>query len=164
MSAKDRRSHAQKRKAKLAKRAQRRSTEPQPYSGTKYQTERWVPHVYRTELPIYEAIVLSRRGLTDAQVRAALVNLIEHLRAGQPPLLPEDAPEVLFAPGNEVPYLVWNIRRHWCSLFEEQSAVPVADLIGILRTLLHSIEAHAWNTGADRGYVAFLYDFMQQRW
>jgi hypothetical protein len=123
-----------------------------------------VPYVFRTELPIYEAIVLSHRTLTNAQVRDALVKLIEHLRAGHPALLSEDAPDVPFAPGNEVEYLVWNIRRHWRLLMAAQGPVAVTDLIGILRTLLNSIEAHAWNTGIDRGYVVFLYDFMQRMW
>jgi hypothetical protein len=161
--AKDRRSRDQKRKAKLAKRAQKQApTEPLPYSGRKYQAEGWVPHVYQTERAIYEAIVLSKRRLTNAQVKAALVQLIGQLREGLPALLPEDAPEVSFAAGSEVEFLVWNIRRHWRMLFQEEGPVSSHDLVGILRTLLHSIEARAWHTGPDRGYVAFLESFMQR--
>ena len=33
---------------------------------------------------------------------------------------------------------------------------------GVLRTLLHSIEAHEWNTGRSRGYVAFLEKFIEE--
>jgi hypothetical protein len=74
MSAKD--AHRQqKRQAKLAKRTRKErdrkrvSAEPQPYSGRKYHTDRWVPHVYQTELAIYEGIMLSGRQLTNDQVR-----------------------------------------------------------------------------------------------
>jgi hypothetical protein len=162
--AKDRRSRDQKRKAKLTRRTDRqRGDGPQPYAGKKYQGQRWVPHVYQTELAVYEAVLRSGRGLTNVQVRAAFVELIEHLRRGLSPLLPPDALAVPFAPGNEVHFLVWNIRRHWGLLFEEQGPVDPEDLIGILRTLLFSIEAQAWARGKDRGYVDFLYHFMQQR-
>ena len=122
-----------------------------------------MPHVYQTELAIYEAIVLSGRRLTNEQVRAALVWLIKHLRSGQPAPLAEDEPEVAFAVGNEVEFLVWNIRQHWGILFQEQGPVRDDDLVGILRTLLNSIVAHAWQTGPSRGYVAFLDGFMQRR-
>jgi hypothetical protein len=163
MGGRNRQSRDQKRKAKLAERAKRHAPSgPEPYEGTKYQAEGWTPHVYRTELPVYEAIVLSQRRLTNEQVREAFVRLIAHLRAGEHALLPEDAPEVPFAPGGEVEFLIWNIRRHWRELVKEQGPVATADLIGILRTLLHSIEAHAWNTGPEHGYVAFLYDFLRR--
>src|SRR5262249_19283838 len=40
--------------------------------------------------------------------------------------------------------------------------VATEDLVGILRTLLNSIEAHGWNTGAGRGYVSFLVGVMER--
>ena len=163
MSGKDRRSHDQKRKAKLSKRAAKQPpAEPTPYSGAKYRADRWAPQVYETELAVYETIRLSGRLLTNAQVKTAFVQLIGQLRKGVPAALPDGEPEVTFAAGNEVEFLVWNIRRHWRILFQEKGPVSKEDLIGILRTLLYSIEAHAWNTGVARGYVSFLEDFMQR--
>lgn len=161
--AKDRRSRDQKRKAKLTERSKRH---PQPeklaYSGEKYRADFWAYHVYQTERAVYETICLSNRTLTNAQVEAAFVELIKELRAGAPATLPTDAPEVAYASGNEVAYLKWNIRRHWGLLFEEVGPVAGSDLVGILRTLLYSIEAQAWARGAARGYVDFLYHFMQE--
>ena len=157
----------QKRRAKLAKRARKErsrrqsSTSPLPYAGRKYQSERWVPHVYQTELAICETIAHSDGRLTNEQVEAALVRLIDNLRRGLPPALPDGEPEVPFAAGQEVEFLVWNIRRHWRELFDDEGPVSRDDLVGILRTLLHSIEAHAWNTGPHRGYVDFLASFMR---
>jgi hypothetical protein len=161
MCARDRRSHDQKRKAKLAKRAEKQeSTGVTPYSGRTYQSSAWTPHVYATESAIYEGIVQSQRRLTNEQVGKALVQLVLGLRKGLSPIPTEGEPEVPFAEGNEVAFLVWNIRRHWGLLFQERGPVATDDLIGILRTLLNSIEAHAWNTGPRLGYVDFLWKFM----
>jgi hypothetical protein len=159
--AKDRRSRDQKRKAKLTERARKQTAnEPLAYSGRKYQAPKWVPYVYQTERAIYETILLANRRLLNEQVEAALVQLISYLRAHHPPLLAADAPEVVFAAGHEIDYLVWNIRRHWQLAIDEAGPIDPKDLVGILRTLLHSIEAHAWHRGPERGYVSFLQDFM----
>jgi hypothetical protein len=159
-------SRDQRRKEKLAERSKRARERPedasQPYAGTKYQAERWVPYVLETEQAVYEAILVSGRRLSNDQVQAAFTSLIQHLRDGQPPLLGDDPIDVPFAAGAEVEFLVYNIRRHWAVVFERAGFVNTEDLIGILRTLLHSMKAHAWNTGRDRGYVAFLYKFMSE--
>ena len=76
-------------------------------------------------------------------------------------MLPEDDEGAVFAPGREIDYLIWTIRRSWGVLFRKYGPTDTADLIGILGTLLNSIEAHAWNTGASKGYVAFLVSFME---
>jgi len=159
---KDSQSHAQKRKAKLAKRGRRPVIDLTPLAGNTYQRDRWLPDVYETELAVYEAIRLSERCLKNDQVRAAFIHLIRDLGSGKPALLDPAEPEVPFAPGREVEFLVWNIRRHWGALFAEKGPVHVEHLIGILRTLLHSVEAHAWHTGPDQGYVAFLENFIER--
>ena len=105
--------------------------------------------------------MLSGRRLTNEQVKQALVQLIHELRGGVTPVVAEDEPELPFAVGQEVEFLVGNFRRHWRVLFNEQGPVQRDDLIGVLRTLLHSIEAHAWNTGRGRGYVDFLSSFLR---
>jgi hypothetical protein len=161
--AKDRRSRDQKRKAKLTERTRRRGpVESLAYHGTTYQADEWVAHVFETEKAVYEAIKLSQGHLTNEQVREAFVQLIEELRKGQPGPLADGEAEVVFSAGKEREYIVWNIRRHWRILVEEVGPVAVDDLIGILRTLLGSIEAHGWNTGPGRGYVSFLVGFMER--
>jgi len=155
-------SHDQRRKLKLAQERRKRSPgDHTPFTGRKYQASKWVPHVFRTERGIYETIQLTRRRLTNEQVRAGLIWLIDHLHRGDAATLPENESDFTYSPGHEVAFLVWNIRRHWGELFEEEGPVSSRDLIGILRTLLNSIKAHAWNTGPDKGYVAFLEEFMQ---
>src|SRR4051812_3582066 len=160
---KDRRSKDQKRKAKLAERAKRSGGElTTPYEGAKYRAPAWVVPVEATERAVYETILLSERRLTNDQVQTAFLRLIDRLRKGQPTLLTEDEPEIAFAPGAEVDFLVWNIRRHWGTLFQAFGPVSTADLIGILRTLLYSIKAQAWHSGASLGYVHFLYGFFRR--
>ncbi|MGL4552976.1 MAG: hypothetical protein ACRC33_17510, partial [Gemmataceae bacterium] len=149
-------------KAKLADRGRRarRADQSLAYDGDKYKAPRWVPHLHATEYAIYEGIVLSERRLTNGHVELALTDLVLRLRDGIPPLLPDDAPAVTFRPGDEVAFLTWNIREAWRGLIEREGPVATDDLIGILRTLLHSMEAHARHTGPDLGYVAFLDGFI----
>jgi hypothetical protein len=162
--AKDKRSRDQKRKAKLALRARKQtgSHSIEPYTGRKYQQPHWTPLVFATELPIYEVIQTSDRRLTNETVQAALSQLVLGLRGGLPPTLSPDElqPDVVI--GAEAPFLIWNIRRHWTTFFQREHTVAVPDLVGVLRTLLNSIQAHQWNTGRDHGYVAFLDKFMER--
>lgn len=162
--AKDRRSKDQKRKAKLQARAKRdREVEYlTPYEGRKYHAASWVPAVYATERAVYEASELSRHTLTNEQVESAFVLLLEHLHEKGPPLLDDDAPSVPLQPGTEAFFVCWNIRRHWGEFFRTNGPVSSHDLTGILRTLLASLEIHNWRTGAARGYLEFLREFMQE--
>jgi hypothetical protein len=162
--AKDRRSRDQKRKAKLAQRAHKHKTlEVEPYEGTKYQQDAWTPLVYATEKAIYEVILQTVRQLTNDEVEKAFVDLVLALRRGLAPALSPEEAEPELVVGQASANVVWNIRRHWTEYFASFGNVAVADLIGILRTLLFSIEAHQANTGRRRGYVAFLQGFLEER-
>ena len=156
-------SRDQKRKAKLAEREKRsRAVEVfTPYSGHKYYSDHWTPVVYATERGIYDVILESKRALTNAQVGRALELLIDHLRSGGPPAIGNEEAAVPFSTGNAAECVFYNIRRSWRQMIDEGRVVAAADLIGIARTLLYSIEAHGSKTGQARGYVAFLEDFLQ---
>jgi hypothetical protein len=163
--AKDKRSHDQKRKAKLAERARKNksSSAVEPYEGTKYQQDEWTPLVYATEKAIYEVILQTERKLTNDEVKKAFEQLVLQLRAGLAPALAADETEPTLQVGQASDSVVWNIRRHWGEFFDAYGSVAVADLVGVLRTLLHSIQAHQWNTGRQHGYVAFLQKFLEER-
>jgi hypothetical protein len=158
-------SRDQKRRAKLAKREKKeaRSEWLTPYSGQKYQTPEWDKHVLLTEIAIYETIKIYKHSLTNGHVKAALVSLIVLIREGNPAILPENARGVIPVPGSEVDFLIWNIRLHWQILVERVGPVRTEDFVGILRTLLHSLQAHARNTGEHRGYVHFIEGFLGGR-
>jgi len=160
--AKDRRSRDQKRKAKLRKERKRQQLAAvTPYEGSKYQSEDWIPAVFRTELGIYEVLLDSNRTLSNRTVETALIDLVTDLRDGAPPFLTDDDdPDMEYSKETEREFLNWNIRRNWETLFDESGPIPNEDLIGILRTLLNSIQMHAWNTGPSMGYVHFLHNLM----
>lgn len=155
-------SRDQKRKAKLTERSKKsREREVfQPYSGTRYHSDAWVPVVFATEKSIHDVIVESKRSVTNSHVKQALLLLIEHLHRGGPAVLGDGEPEVLFTSSAIPERVFFKIRQAWSSLADSGRVVVSADLIGILRTLLFSLEAHAFKTGESRGYVAFLEEFI----
>src|SRR5438128_2410486 len=111
---KNRLSHDQKRKAKLAKEAKKRSAVTvRPYEGEKYRADSWLPCVCETELGVYDAIIASHRTLSNRTVHAAFVDLVLALRDGLSPTLTDDEPEVLYTQETQREFIVWNIRRHW---------------------------------------------------
>jgi hypothetical protein len=157
----DRLSRDQKRKAKLKKKAQRSGKhESLAYHGKKYQAVEYVPIVHQTEIGIYESYVVSGRTLTDDGVEASLEELIGELREGPRQLTSElddvaddDAPEDL---------TIWSIRQRWQMLAERNALPGRDDLIGILRTLLHSLEIRRSMAMNSRGYLHFLEGFMKE--
>ncbi len=157
-------SRDQKRKAKLAERDQR-SRELEvftPYSGRKYHAGSWSPVVFATEQAIHDVILESKRELINSHVQKALVLLIDHLRNGGPPGIGDEEEIVPYSTGHAAESVFFNVREAWRTLADNGQVVAVSDFIGIARTLLHSIEAHARNTSRPGGYVRFLEGFIPQ--
>ena len=156
-------SRDQKRKAKLARRPDRPGSKSVlAYEGKKYRSDELVPVVFRTEVAIYEADEMQDRCLTDRTVQAALENLVRQMRAGPLPPLEQTTDVIEVKTGAEEDFLIWNIRRNWQILFEEDNEPhPGKDnLIGVLRTLLNSM--HFWGSPSpqSRGYLAFVEGFV----
>jgi hypothetical protein len=150
-------SHDQKRKIKLKKEAERsRKHESMAYHGKKYQTAEWVPIINRTEIGIYESWVISDYGFDDADVEAAIEQLILELRARALPNPSEPS---------EIPvydnFLIPNIRRNWQDFAEKASLPAKDDLIGVLRTILSSLETRRSMALHPQGYLRFLDEFMK---
>jgi hypothetical protein len=155
-------SRDQKRKAKLAKKAKRH--EPHldlAYQGNKYKTPELSPVFYEAELAIHEADVAMDRSLTDRTVANALTLIVLQLRQGSLPALPES---VVLEPTEESARIlvIANIRRNWSRLFESAHRPGTATLIGVLRTLLGSIETWGTPSRQSRGYLAFVEGFIHQ--
>jgi hypothetical protein len=163
MAKKDRRSRDQKRKAKLAKEARRArgTTSSLAYTGNKYKTEEYVPLMFRTELAIHEADVMTGRELTDQAVRGALEKLVIQLRRGALPP-PDRRDEVQHVKGQEEDLLLWNLRRNWEILFDEGQTWGQTALIGVLRTILGSVNTWSSPSARSRGYLQFLEGFLKQ--
>jgi hypothetical protein len=160
---KNRLSHDQKRKAKLKKRAERSPRrESLAYEGNKYKTAEFVLPLFRTEFGIFTAYVMSDRTMTDASVVAALELLIERLRAGNLPPPPEANERRIPADLDDEDGIIWHIRDHWQMLAEAGSLPRRADLVGILRTILNSVEIWHAKGILSQGYLRYLEGFMKQ--
>jgi hypothetical protein len=162
--AKKRLSHDQKRKAKLAKRARKSppaTTSSLAYTGNKYKTEEYAPVMHATETGIYQAYVVTDRQLTDRAVRQALEKLVTQMRAGQLPPF-DDSAEVQYVRGEEVDLVIHFIRSNWNHLFEYQPHPGTEALIGILRTLLGSVDNWSTPSPSSRGYLNFVEGFLRK--
>ncbi len=148
-------------KKRKAERERRRQT-PQPlaYRGNKYKNNKFLPLIFSTESGIYESFVMSDRKITDHDVRAALEGLIREIRGGTL-VFPSQrqASEHPDAEGGES-LIVWNIRRHWDESSEGEPFPGRDNLIGILRTILGSIDVWGNISPTSRGYLRYLEGFM----
>jgi hypothetical protein len=162
MGKNNRLSHDQKRKAKLKKRAARsRNHESLAYTGQKYKTDEYASIFYRTEVGIYESYVMCDRKLTDNEVEAAIERLVRQMREGPlPPLTETNA--VTLTEGGEEDLVIENIRRNWRIMEEQQSFPGRDDLVGVLRTILHSISVWRSQSLHSRGYLHYIEGFLKK--
>jgi hypothetical protein len=161
--AKDRRSRDQKRKAKLAKKQQKaRQSVSLAYLGEKYKTDELVPTWLATETAIYEAYVMLDRKLLDQTVVAAVEALIKPLRAGTLPPLEDDG-TLHIREGQEQDLVMQNIRRHWALHFEKEWKPPRDKLIGVLRTILGSIEKVRAPGPRSQSYMRHIAGFLTKQ-
>ena len=162
MSKRDNQSRDQRRKAKLKKRAERsRKHESLAYAGGKYKTDEYAPIFYRTEVGIYESYVMCDRELADVEVERAIERLVIRMREGPLPP-PSEAGVLTLTEGGEEDFIISNIRRNW-RIMEEKGALPGRDdLIGLLRTILHSIEVWRSQSLHSQGYLRYIEGFMKK--
>jgi hypothetical protein len=154
-------SRSQKRKKKLQKRGSGQPRRSLAYHGNKYKNEKHIMAMMRAETGILECYVMTDRQLTDGEVKAALIQLIGDLRRRgyQPAELLE---VVTVEPETYVDLVIWNIRRNWDDLFGEQPRHSNADLVGILRTILSSVETWATPSPDSQGYLNYIEGFLAQ--
>jgi hypothetical protein len=160
--AKKRLSRDQKRKVKLAKRAQKEhKASSLAYTGNKYKTDALSDVYLATETAIFESFVMTNRELTDDMVEAALERLVHHLRdADLPPFDLTKTIEV--TPGLETDLVIDNIRRNWHQLFEQRQNPGTEQMVGAVRTLLGSIDVWRTPGKSSRGYLRFVEGFVRK--
>ena len=161
--AKDRRSRNQKRKAKLAKRTRKNpETRSLAYSGKKYRKPEFVPLILAVETAILEAYVMSERELVDQQVVDALTRMITDLRHGGRPI--ETQPELddqSAASTDFHSFLIPNIRSHLDHALNQLGTCSTDLQVGILRTVLGSIETWTTSGHASQGYLGYIERFLK---
>lgn len=140
----------------------RRKPVSQAYQGNKYRNEDTVPLLFQTEIGIYESFVISDRRITDHDVRRALERLIREVRGGNGCISSGSVPDGLAEQGNEENLIAGNIRQHWEEYAEKEPFPGNGKLIGMLRTILGSIETWGNISPTSRGYLRYLEGFMDK--
>jgi len=161
--AKDRRTRDQKRKKKLEERKRKaRQSKSMAYMGEKYKTEELVPTWMHTEIGIYETFVMTERQLLDQTVVTALEGLIRKVRVGALPPL-EDKSVIDYEVGGEEDLVIENIRRNWERHFADEWKPPRDKLVGVLRTILGSIEKVRAPGPRSQSYMRHIEGFLTKK-
>jgi hypothetical protein len=161
--AKDRRTRDQKRKKMLEERKRKeRQAESLAYMGKKYQTDELIPTWMKTEVGIYETYVMSHRKLCDQTVVTALESLIRQIRTRTLPPY-EDVSEIVYQVGQEEELVIENIRRNWSEHFAEKWQPPRDKLIGVLRTILGSIQKVRAPGPHSQSYMRHIEGFLTKK-
>jgi len=161
--AKDKHSRDQKRKKKLEERKQKaRQNESLAYMGEKYKADELAPTWIHTEIGIYETYVQPNRKLLDQTVVSALESLIRQIRTGTLPPR-EDISDVIFDVGQVEDLLIENIRRNWADHFANEWKPPRDKLIGVLRTILGSIEKVRGPGPRSQSYMHHIEGFLTKK-
>ncbi len=156
-------SHDQRRKKKLAEeRRKARQNQSSAYMGEKYKTDELIPTWMHTEIGIYQTYVMSDRKLLDQTVVDALEKLIGLMRTGPLPSLLEMA-EIRYEVGREEDLVIENIRRSWANHFATERRPPRDDLIGVLRTILGSIQKVKAPGPLSQSYMHHIAGFLTKK-
>lgn len=153
--------HDRKRKKLLEEKKRKvREAEALVYKGDLYKKARFTPTWLQTEIAIYEAYVLSQHQISDNTVAAALENLIVQLRGGDLPPLPE---KFGYEQDREEDLIIENIRRRWNDHFADAWKPSDADLIGVLRSILGTIDTMKSPFPKSYGYMRYITEFLTKK-
>jgi len=156
------RRNRQKYKIKKKTKRDRRPRVPAvlPYHGSKYRTDDLVPFHCSVELSIHEVDVMTDKGLTDATVQSALKRMVLQIRRDAlPPLRNTRAYDC--DAGDLEDLIIWNIRSRLEESFNRFGHLGRDTLIGVLRSVLGSVETRAAMRPGARAYLRFLEGFIE---
>jgi hypothetical protein len=156
-----------RRDRKRKKRQAREKRNPRPaespaYTGGKYKTDELIPAWMHAEIGIYQTYVMTDERLVDQTVASGLERLIRMMRAGKlPPLSQTD--EIHYEVGREEDLLIENIRRSWAEHFATEWRPPGDKLIGVLRTILGSVETMKAPGPRSQSYLKHIAGFLTKK-
>ena len=159
----DQKKRDRKRKKKQEeKKQQARKAQSLAYLGNKYKADELVPTWMHTEIGIYETYIMTDRKLVDQTVASSLETLIRKMRAGTlPPLTDTDA--IHYEVGQEEDLLIENIRRSWANHFATEWQPPKDELIGVLRSILGSIQKVKSPGPQSQSYMKHIAGFLTKK-
>lgn len=156
----DRRTKAQKRKAKLAakERHMRAKSSLAVFGGT-FQTNELVPLWVEVETPLYEVFVYSKRQFDDVSAYAALSEFILETRRLQ--RVPDFvAGDLNVENDNWSLVLRALLADRLCRAMAENSAFTLGKVIGVMRSVLGSICNVSSRRPGDRQYMFHIEKFL----
>lgn len=154
--------HARKRK-KLEdeKRRKARQAESLIYTGDKYKKTEFVPTMMHAERAIFETFLMTGRSMSDQTAITGIKRLVLAMRGDELPPLP-DTPSNSYDAGREADLVMENIRRNWAKHFATARRPSDEDLIGILRTILGSIDRWRTPGPGSIGYLHYIAGFLKK--
>jgi len=152
---------ADKKKRKGKRKQASTPSAPLAYSGSRYKRDELVPAMFRAEIGIHEADVITGREITDHDVRSGLREMILQIRRGRLLDFGEVAGQTEFS-GSTEEFIIWNIRCQWGDLFHTLPNPGRDNLIGVLRTILGSIDVWGSIHPESRGYLDYISEFVKK--
>jgi hypothetical protein len=143
-------------KKRKARELARTTTDPTAYHGKKFRTAELVEFHCEAEKAILEAFVVTDRQLTDHVAADAVKRLIDAIRCNA---LPTDE-EADSGETDIEDFIVWRIRQNWEELFETRFHPGRDKLVGVLRSILASVEIWGSPNPNSRGYLEYVEDFL----
>jgi len=165
--ARPKKSRDQRRKDKKAKKAGKSGQGVSlAYAGDKYKRADLAKLWLETETAIYELYVMTGRKMLDRTVYSAVETLVKKLRAKTLSPLPEG--DLVFDRERVAEFLIDNIRRHWELYFERQRSEgdwypSEADCIGVLRSILGTIELVKVREPQSQRYLKYIAEFLTKK-
>lgn len=130
------------------------------YKGNMYKKARFTPAWFHAEIAIYDSYQLTQYKVSDETAASAIESLIMQLRGGELPALPD---VFLYEEGREEDLLIENIRRRWDNLFAGSWKPSDVDLIGVLRSILGTIETMKTPGPQSFGYIRYIAEFLTKK-
>jgi hypothetical protein len=163
-------SHAQKRKEKLKKRAEKKPLiiRPEPYFGLHWRQKADCVHTLLAAefgISCTWQLVGHRWNLCDDDVVAGVESLILRLRAGQRLLPDPDECDDLPDPQrreNNADLFVDMVLKQWFPILKAGQLPGREDLIGILRTILGSISSVRVQRPGSTRYLQFVTNWLKE--
>ncbi len=159
---KDSRDRKRKKKKLAEKKRRARQPESLAYMGEKYKKGKLVPTWMHAEIGIYETYIMTDRKIFDQTVVSSIETLIRKMRAGALPPRSEAA-VIDYEIGQEEDLLIENIRRNWANHYATQWRPPTDDRIGVLRTILGSIEKMRAPGPRSQSYLRHIEGFLTKQ-
>jgi hypothetical protein len=152
----------QQRKAKEKELEKRRKRQPLAIASDEFKKPRLAQIWLETEIAIHEISVVTGGSISDQTVFAAVERLVLQMLAGPlPPLEVETS--LSWEKGKEDDLLIENIRLHWVALLQPGMSWSKEDFIGVLRSILGTINIKKSALPHSVSYLRYVAAFLEHK-